>query len=157
MIDVRKFENLTITKISVFDIRFPTSKTLDGSDAIHKDPDYSCAYVILETENPDLSGHGFTFTLGRGTEIVVSAVNSICPLVKNRNLVSILTDFRRFYRELTNESQLRWLGPEKGVVQLAVAAVLNGIWDLWAKVEEKVVKSARVQTDALTEQEALSK
>uniref|UniRef100_A0A915KVV7 Uncharacterized protein n=1 Tax=Romanomermis culicivorax TaxID=13658 RepID=A0A915KVV7_ROMCU len=73
----------------------------------------------------------------------VSAVNSICPLVKNRNLVSILTDFRRFYREFTNESQLRWLGPEKGVVQLAVAAVLNGIWDLWAKVEEKVATGVK--------------
>jgi L-fuconate dehydratase len=127
-----------ITKITVRDIRFPTSRQLDGSDAMNPDPDYSCAYVILHTDHPDqLDGHGLTFTVGRGTEIVVAAVKALAPLLVNRTLESITDNLAAFWRQLTSDTQIRWLGPEKGVVHLATAAVVNAVWDLYAKVERK--------------------
>ena len=121
-----------ITNIRVLDIRAPTSRTLAGSDAVHTDPDYSAAYAILETDGAHV-GHGFTFTIGRGNEVVCAAVNALAPLVAGRDLGEITGDFAAFHRRLTNESQLRWLGPEKGVIHLATAAIVNAVWDLWAK------------------------
>ncbi len=129
---------LAITGLSVRDIRFPTSRTQDGSDAMNVDPDYSAAYVVLRS-SAGLEGHGLTFTLGRGTEIVVAAVRSLERLVVGQALESITGDFAGFWRRLTQESQLRWLGPEKGVTHLAVAAVVNALWDLWAKSAGKPV------------------
>ena len=128
-----------VKEASVRDIRFPTSLESHGSDAVHTDPDYSAAYVVLTVSGLEVRGHGHTFTLGRGTEVVVCAIRALLPLVLGRPLVEILTDFGRFWRELTNESQLRWLGPEKGVTHLATAAILNSLWDLWGKIEEKPV------------------
>jgi L-fuconate dehydratase len=123
-----------IVDLSVIDVRFPTSRTLDGSDAMHTSPDYSAAYVVLHTDaGPDLSGHGLTFTNGRGTEVVVAAVRSLVPLVVGRTLEEITSDFRTFWRALASDDQLRWLGPEKGVLHLATAAVVNAVWDLWAR------------------------
>ena len=113
----------TITSVTVRDIRTPTSRTLAGSDAMHTDPDYSAAYVILGTDNSDgLKGHGLTFTLGRGTEVCVTAANALAPLVKGMTIEEIAADMRGFWRRLTGESQLRWIGPEKGAIHLATAA-----------------------------------
>jgi len=122
-----------ITNLRVLDIRAPTSRTLAGSDAVHADPDYSAAYVILESDGA-AAGHGFTFTIGRGNEIVCAAVDALAGLVTGRDLDEITADFAALHRRLTNESQLRWLGPEKGVIHLATAAIINALWDLWAKV-----------------------
>ncbi|MBN3315666.1 ENOF1 enolase, partial [Atractosteus spatula] len=158
-----------ITKLSVSDVRFPTSLEQHGSDAMHTDPDYSVAYVVIETEG-GLKGYGLTFTLGKGTEIVVCAVQALSSLVIGKDSEEIVNDFRSFYRLLTSDGQMRWLGPEKGVVQLAAAAVLNAVWDLWARAEgkplwkllvdmdpEKLISCIdfRYITDALTEKEAL--
>jgi len=121
-----------LTALRVLDIRAPTSRTLAGSDAVHADPDYSAAYVILETDAA-AAGHGFTFTIGRGNDIVCAAVQALAPQVVGRDLDEITGDFAAFHRRLTNESQLRWLGPEKGVIHLATAAIVNAVWDLWAK------------------------
>ena len=129
---------LTITGLRARDIRFPTSKSLDGSDAMNVDPDYSAAYVVLETDSP-LRGHGLTFTVGRGNEIVAKAIESLAPLVVGRTLESIVRGFGAYWRRLTQDSQLRWLGPEKGVTHLALAAVVNAIWDLWGRAERKPV------------------
>lgn len=100
----------------------------------HTDPDYSCVYVTIRT-NSDHYGNGLTFTLGRGTEVVVVCVQAMKFIVEGRNLRSIFSNFGSFWRELTSESQLRWIGPEKGVSHLAVAAIINGLWDLWAKLK----------------------
>jgi L-fuconate dehydratase len=117
------------------DIRAPTSRTLAGSDAVHVDPDYSAAYVTLETDRADgLEGNGFTFTIGRGNELCVAAAEALAPLVVGRTLESITGEFGRFWAQLTGDSQLRWLGPEKGVIHLATAAVVNALWDLYARV-----------------------
>ncbi len=160
----------TITRLRVRDIRTPTSRTLAGSDAMHTDPDYSAAYVVLETAGA-LSGHGITFTLGRGTEVVVAAVRALAPIVEGRALSSLSGDMAGLWRALTGESQLRWLGPEKGVIHLATAAIVNAVWDLWAKSERKPVWKLvadmtpeqyvacvdfRYLTDALTPAEALA-
>lgn len=127
-----------IVSLDVRDIRFPTSVSLDGSDAMHPSPDYSCAYVVLHTESAaGIEGHGLTFTNGRGTEIVVAAVRALEHLVVGRALDEITADLRGFWRSLASEGQLRWLGPEKGVIHLATAAVVNAVWDLWAKSEGK--------------------
>ena len=127
-----------ILSLDVRDIRFPTSQSLDGSDAMHPSPDYSCAYVVLRTDTRSgLEGHGLTFTNGRGTEVVVAAVRALEHLVVDRTLAEITADFRSFWRSLASEGQLRWLGPEKGVIHLATAAVVNAVWDLWAKSEGK--------------------
>ena len=128
----------TITGLTAHDIRFPTSRMLDGSDAMNPDPDYSAAYVILETDRTDqAAGHGMTFTIGRGNELCVSAIEALAPLVVGRTLESFTADMGAFWRHMTSDSQLRWVGPDKGVIHLATAAVVNAVWDLWAKVECK--------------------
>lgn len=162
---------ITITSVSVKDIRFPTSQNLDGSDAMNPDPDYSAAYVILHTDHPEgLEGHGLTFTIGRGNEVCTAAIHALEPLVKGQTLESFTQNMGAFYRHMTGDSQLRWLGPEKGVIHLATAAVVNAVWDLYAKVEgkplwklladmspEELVRSIdfRYLTDVLTPEEAL--
>uniref|UniRef100_A0AAQ5XVS8 Mandelate racemase/muconate lactonizing enzyme C-terminal domain-containing protein n=1 Tax=Amphiprion ocellaris TaxID=80972 RepID=A0AAQ5XVS8_AMPOC len=125
-----------IINLTVRDVRFPTSLEQHGSDAMHSDPDYSAAYVVLDTDC-GLKGFGLTFTLGKGTEIVVCAVKALAGLVVGKSLQEIVSNFRGFYRLLTSDGQMRWLGPEKGVIHLATAAVLNAVWDLWARAEGK--------------------
>ena len=130
----------TITALRALDIRTPTSRTLAGSDAMHADPDYSAAYVVLVTDHRDgLTGHGLTFTIGRGNEVCVAAVEALAPLVLGLTLESIIADFGGFWRRLTGDTQLRWIGPEKGAIHLATAAIVNAVWDLYAKVEGKPV------------------
>jgi L-fuconate dehydratase len=128
----------TITELSVLDVRAPTSRTLAGSDAAHGDPDYSVAYVVLSTDGAH-TGHGLTFTIGRGTEVVCAAVEALRHHVIGVTLDDVVADFGGYWGALTNDSQLRWLGPEKGVIHLATAAIVNAVWDLWAKVEGKPV------------------
>jgi L-fuconate dehydratase len=162
----------TITRVEVHDVRFPTSRGLDGSDAMNADPDYSAAYVVLHTDASDgLQGHGLTFTIGRGNELCVAAVHALAPLVVGTTLESIAADMGAFWHRITGDSQLRWVGPEKGVIHLATAAVVNAVWDLWAKAEgkplwklladmspEEIVRCIdfRYITDALTPDEALA-
>ncbi|MHB8589249.1 MAG: L-fuconate dehydratase [Candidatus Dormibacteraceae bacterium] len=127
-----------ILRAAAHDIRFPTSRTLDGSDAMNPDPDYSAAYVVLHTDHPSrLAGHGLTFTIGRGTELCVAAIDLLAGHVVGRTLEEIAADMAGFWRSVVADSQLRWLGPEKGVVHLATAALVNAVWDLYAKVEGK--------------------
>jgi L-fuconate dehydratase len=160
---------MKIRSLEVFDLRFPTSRTNAGTDAMHPDPDYSAAYVILRTDG-DLEGHGFTFTIGRGNEICAAAIRALSPLVVGRALEDITADHAGFWRSLACESQLRWLGPEKGVIHLAMAAVVNAVWDLHGKREGKPVWKLladmsprelvacidfRYITDALTPDEAV--
>lgn len=121
-----------IVALRTLDVRAPTSRTLAGSDAVHADPDYSAAYAILESDG-GFAGHGLTFTIGRGNDIVCAAIAALAPQVVERELEEIVADFAAFHRRLTNESQLRWLGPDKGVIHLATAAIVNAVWDLWAK------------------------
>ena len=129
-----------ISGLTVRDIRTPTSRTLAGSDAVHTDPDYSATYVVLSTDARDgLEGHGMTFTLGRGNEVCVAAVRALQHLVLGSALESITGDMGAFWQRLTHESQLRWIGPEKGAIHLATAAIVNAVWDLYAKVERKPV------------------
>jgi L-fuconate dehydratase len=128
--------NVQIMSVRVVDLRFPTSRESIGSDAVNKDPDYSAAYCILSTDSA-VEGHGLTFTLGRGTELCVMAIEYLARFVTGRTLRSITGDFVAFTRQLTDESQFRWLGPEKGVIHLACGALINAIWDLYAKVEGK--------------------
>ncbi len=128
---------MKIIGYTVKDIRFPTSRTLDGSDAMNLAPDYSAAYVILHTDHDSLSGHGLTFTIGRGTQLCVAAVEAIVPLVVGHDLEEFTQNMGAFWRTITGDSHLRWLGPEKGVIHLATAAVVNAVWDLWAKAEGK--------------------
>ena len=161
---------ILITSVRVIDLRFPTSRDHIGSDAVNKDPDYSAAYCILETNSPH-EGHGLTFTLGRGTDLVVQALEYLSRYVVNRTLSSITGDLRAFGRQLTDDTQFRWLGPEKGVIHLATGALINAVWDLYAKVENKPlwqllsdmepeqILSAvdfRYIDDALTEADALA-
>jgi L-fuconate dehydratase len=127
---------ILITSVRVIDLRFPTSRDHIGSDAVNVDPDYSAAYCILET-NSGLEGHGLTFTLGRGTDLVVQAVRYLARYVVNRTLCSITDDLRAFSRQLTDDTQFRWLGPEKGVINLATGALINAVWDLYARAEKK--------------------
>lgn len=129
---------IILQRARVLDLRFPTSREQIGSDAVNKDPDYSAAYCILET-NTGLEGHGLTFTLGRGTDIVVSALRYLAQRIEGRTLESITSDLNGFYLELTGDTQFRWLGPEKGVIHLACAALINAVWDLYAKAEGKPV------------------
>src|SRR5438445_6895616 len=123
----------TVTRIislKTHDLRFPTSIFLDGSDAMNPDPDYSAAYVILSTDHPQgLAGHGFTFTIGRGNELCVAAIEAYRPFIVGRSLEEIVSNMRAFWRSLAGDSQLRWLGPEKGVIHLALAAILHAVWD----------------------------
>ncbi len=161
---------LTIRSVTVHDIRFPTSLHLDGSDAMNRDPDYSATYVIIHTD-AHISGHGLTFTIGRGNELCVTAAQTLGALLVGRPLDSISADFGAFWYEMVADSQLRWVGPEKGVVHLAVAAVVNAVWDLYAKSVKKPLWQVLVDmtpqelvkcipfryiTDALTPAEALA-
>ena len=161
----------TITALRVEDVRFPTSLALDGSDAMNPDPDYSAAYVILETDNPALKGHGLTFTIGRGNEICCAAIKALEHLIVGRDLAVITGDMGKFWRDFTSDSQLRWIGPDKGAIHLATGAVVNAVWDLWSKAAgkplwklvadmspEELVRCIdfRYITDCITPQEALT-
>ena len=158
-----------ITGLRSHDLRFPTSESLDGSDAMNPDPDYSAAYVVLETDSPH-QGHGLTFTIGRGNEVCVAAIEALAPLVVGLDLAWITADMGRFWRHITSDSQLRWIGPDKGAIHLATGAIVNAVWDLWAKSEgkpvwqlvaemspEEIVRLVdfRYLTDAITPDEAL--
>ncbi|MDB5892982.1 MAG: putative mandelate racemase/muconate-lactonizing protein [Rhodoferax sp.] len=122
-----------IQSLRVLDVRFPTSDSLDGSDAMNPDPDYSAAYVVLETDTPGLEGHGLTFTIGRGNEICCAAIKAMSHLIVGLDLAWIAEDMGRFWRHMSSDSQLRWIGPDKGAIHLATAALVNATWDLWAK------------------------
>jgi L-fuconate dehydratase len=160
---------MRIRRLEVLDLRFPTSRTSAGTDAVHLDPDYSAAYVILRTDG-GFEGHGLTFTIGRGNEVCAAAIDAFRHLVVGQQLSEITADFAGFWRRLASDSQLRWLGPEKGVIHLALAAIVNAVWDLYAKTERKPVWKLladmtprqivscidfRYITDALTADEAL--
>ncbi len=161
-----------ITEVRAHDVRFPTSRTLAGSDAMNPEPDYSAAYAILKTDHPNgLEGHGFTFTIGRGNELCVAAIESLAPRVRDLTLEDFAADPGAAWYYLCGDSQLRWIGPEKGVIHLAMAAVVNAVWDLWAKAEGKPLWKLladlppeafvrcvpfRYLTDAMTRDEALS-
>ncbi|MEU6970022.1 enolase C-terminal domain-like protein [Kitasatospora aureofaciens] len=126
-----------ITAVDTCDIRFPTSRELDGSDAMNPDPDYSAAYVVLRTSAGHHEGHGFTFTIGRGNDVQVAAIDALRPHLLGRPVADLCADPGSLYRDLIGDSQLRWLGPEKGVMHMAVGAVVNAVWDLAAKHERK--------------------
>jgi L-fuconate dehydratase len=161
-----------ITELETHDIRFPTSRHLDGSDAMNPDPDYSAAYVTLRTNDPDgLCGHGFVFTIGRGNDVQTAAIGALRHLVVGREVGSVLSDLGGFARSLTNDSQLRWLGPEKGVIHMAIGAIVNAAWDMAARragkpvwrligemTPEQIVAAIdfRYISDALTPGEALA-
>jgi L-fuconate dehydratase len=160
---------MRITEAIARDIRFPTSEDLSGSDAMNEAPDYSAAYVILKTDT-DLEGHGMTFTIGRGTELCVAAIEALAPLVVGETVESFTEDMGAFWRRVTGDSHLRWLGPEKGIIHLATAAIVNAVWDLYAKMEGKPLWKLLVDmtpeelvscvdfryiTDAITPEEAL--
>jgi L-fuconate dehydratase len=168
--EVASLKPVTVTQIEVIDLRFPTSREQIGSDAVNKDPDYSAAYCILSTDS-GLKGHGLTFTLGRGTELVTEALLYLSRKVAGRTLCSITDNLNAFYLELTGDTQFRWLGPEKGVIHLACGALINAVWDLYAKSEGKPVWKLlaemdpeqivgaidfRYIEDALTREEALA-
>ena len=127
----------TITAVTAHDVRFPTSLSMDGSDAMNKDGDYSAAYVVIHTDNPELKGFGFTFTIGRGNDLCVEAAKQRGVPLIGRSVEESVADLGAVYRYLSSDSQLRWLGPEKGVVHLAMAAVMNAMWDLAARVADK--------------------
>ena len=131
----REHLNCTITDLKVQDIRFPTSLELHGSDAVHKDPDYSAAYVTLTTDDvtDDVTGNGLAFSCGRGNEIIVAAIRILRPFIVGKRLVDIWDNFGEYWHEVTQDGQLRWLGPEKGVIHMAAAALFNAIWDLLGK------------------------
>ena len=162
---------MRITEAIARDIRFPTSEDLAGSDAMNEAPDYSAAYVVLKTDSPEgLEGHGMTFTIGRGTELCVAAIEALSPLVVGETVESFAEDMGAFWGRVTGDSHLRWLGPEKGIIHLATAAIVNAVWDLYAKMEEKPLWKLladmspeelvscvdfRYITDAITPEEAL--
>lgn len=160
-----------ITNLRVFDLRFPTSQSLDGSDAMNPDPDYSAAYVILDTDEPGLKGHGLTFTIGRGNDICCMAIEAMRHLVVGTDLATVTENPGKYWRHLTSDSQLRWIGPDKGAMHLATGAVVNAVWDLLAKKAGKPVWQLvgdmspeeiadivdyRYLTDVLTRDEALA-
>ena len=126
-----------ITALESFDLRFPTSQHLDGSDAMNEAPDYSAAYCILKTDQGGLDGHGFTFTLGRGNDLVCHAIRALTARVVGLDLAWIVENPGRFWRHMTSDSQLRWIGPDKGIMHLATAAVVNAVWDVLAKQAKK--------------------
>lgn len=127
-----------ITAARTHDLRARTSRSLAGSDAVHTDPDYSAAYVVLTTDT-GLEGHGMTFTIGQGNDLCCAAIDALSPILVGRRLDQIVDSMGDLWRALTNHSQLRWLGPDKGVIHLAVAALVNAVWDLWAKSVGKPV------------------
>ena len=160
-----------VIDMRVVDLRFPTSQSLDGSDAMNPDPDYSAAYVILETDDPALKGHGLTFTIGRGNDICCMAIEAMRHLVVGADTQVMKANPGKFWRHLTGDSQLRWIGPDKGAMHLATGAVVNAFWDLLAKEEGKPVWRLvadmspeeiadiidyRYLTDVLTREEALA-
>lgn len=161
-----------ITALETADVRFPTSRELDGSDAMNPDPDYSAAYLRLDTDAGDgLAGHGFVFTIGRGNDVQVAAIEALAPYLVGRGVEDLLADLGGVWRELVHDSQLRWLGPEKGVMHMAVGAVVTALWDLKAKREGKPLWQLlsemspeqlvdlvdfRYLSDALTRDEALA-
>lgn len=160
----------SIVALEIADIRFPTSDFLDGSDAMNPDPDYSAAYAVVRTSDEGLSGYGLTFTIGRGTDLVCAAIRALTPMVVGLDLDEIEANPAAFWRKMVGDSQLRWLGPEKGVVHLAAAAVVNAVWDaiarragkpVWKYVadltSEQIVRMVdfRHIRDAITEEEAL--
>ncbi|WP_437959324.1 L-fuconate dehydratase [Sorangium sp. So ce119] len=163
--------SVRITDVIARDIRFPTSRSLAGSDAMNPRPDYSAAYVVLETDGPErIEGHGLTFTIGRGNELCVAAIDALRPMLVGRRVDAMTADMGAFWDEITGDSQLRWVGPEKGIIHLATAAVVNAAWDLWAKTAgkplwkllvdmtpEELVRcvSFRYITDVLSPEEAL--
>ncbi|NND32359.1 MAG: fuconate dehydratase [Saprospiraceae bacterium] len=127
-----------ILSAQVLDVRFPTSHHLDGSDAMYLDPDYSAAYLILQTDHPDgLEGHSLVFTIGRGNDICVHAIKSYLSYVIGKDLEAFIDDMANFWRLICGDSQLRWLGPEKGIIYMAAGAIINAVWDLYAKLEKK--------------------
>jgi L-fuconate dehydratase len=160
-----------VVALETSDVRFPTSAMLDGSDAMNADPDYSAAYVRLVTDSGDgLEGHGFVFTIGRGNDVQVAAITALAPHLVGRNVEELLGSMGATWRELVYDSQLRWLGPEKGVMHMAIGAVVNALWDLKAKraglplwqllarmSPEELVELVdfRYLTDAITAEEAL--
>jgi L-fuconate dehydratase len=159
-----------IIAFETFDLRFPTSQHLDGSDAMNPDPDYSAAYVVLKTDSTEFTGYGMTFTIGRGNELCVAAIRSLSKLLIGQSVQSLMAEPVTLYRRLTGDSQLRWVGPEKGVIHLAAAAVINAVWDLWARMQGKPVWQVicdmspeqlvscvdfRYLTDALTSSQAV--
>ncbi|WP_415937659.1 L-fuconate dehydratase [Streptomyces sp. 039-1] len=160
-----------ITAVDTYDVRFPTSRELDGSDAMNPDPDYSAAYVVLRSDAPDgAEGHGFTFTIGRGNDVQVAAIDALRGHVLGRPVDELCADPGSLSRDLVGDSQLRWLGPEKGVMHMAIGAVVNAVWDLAAKRARKPLWQLlaeadpawlvgqvdfRYITDALTPDEAL--
>jgi L-fuconate dehydratase len=160
-----------IVALDCYDVRFPTSLEHDGSDAMNPDPDYSAAYAVLRTDDPGLAGQALCFTIGRGNEVMVAAVDALRGHVVGRYVTDIVTDLGGFSAAMVGDSQLRWLGPEKGVMQMAIGAVVNAAWDLAAKVAGKPVwrlladmtpeeivalVDFRYLDDALTPAEALS-
>ncbi|MFA7638557.1 MAG: L-fuconate dehydratase [Parvibaculum sp.] len=164
-------DEIRITGWRTADIRFPTSSGFHGSDAMNADPDYSAAYLVLETDCAGLEGHGLTFTIGRGNDLCVAALDLLAERLVGMTLKEIVGDMAAFWRFITGDSQLRWLGPDKGVMHLATGAVVNAVWDLWAKAENKPVWQLvtdmspaellrcidfRYLTNALTPQEGLS-
>src|ERR1700720_4760349 len=130
---------MIITAVDTYDIRFPTSREHDGSDAMNPDPDYSAAYVVLRTGAAGLEGNALCFTIGRGNDVVVAAIRALRPYVAGRYVEDVIGDLGGFSAAMTGDSQLRWLGPEKGVMHMAIGAVVNAAWDLAAKVAGKPV------------------
>lgn len=161
----------SIVALEAFDVRFPTSRQLDGSDAMNPDPDYSAAYIVLRTDSADgLAGYGLVFTIGRGNDVQTAAITALSHLVVGRSVDEVLDDLGGFARSLTADSQLRWLGPEKGVIHMAIGGVINAAWDmaarraqkpLWRFIAEMSPEQLVAQidfrylTDALTPAEAL--
>lgn len=126
-----------ITGLDVVDVRFPTSRRHDGSDAMNPEPDYSATYVALRTDDPDVAGYSLLFTTGRGNEVACAAVRSLVPYVVGRDVATLVADIGVLARELTWDGQLRWLGPEKGVMHMAIGAVVNATWDLRCRIEHE--------------------
>ncbi len=161
-----------VTGFETLDVRFETSALLDGSDAMNPDPDYSTAYLRITTDSADgFEGHAFVFTIGRGNDVQTAAIDAVAHRVLGRDVEEILADLGGFWREFVYDSQLRWLGPEKGVMHMAIGAVVNAFWDLKAKraglplwqllsrmsPEELVdLVDFRYLSDALTREEALT-
>lgn len=160
-----------ITALDTYDVRFPTSRELDGSDAMNPDPDYSAAYVVMRTDQPGLAGYSLAFTIGRGNDVQKAAIDALHHHVVGLDLDEVVDDLGGFSKRLVGDSQLRWLGPEKGVMHMAIGAVVNAAWDLAARLAgkplwrfivemspEQLVRTIdfRYLTDALTREEALT-
>lgn len=160
-----------ITQCEFFDVRFPTSKMLDGSDAMNQDPDYSGAYLRIRTDDPLLYGDSLVFTIGRGNDVQMKAIEMLSPIVVGLDSNDAFNRIGEIARKLSGDSQIRWLGPDYGVFHMAAGAVLNALWDLFAKAKgvplwkllsdmspEQIVAAIdfRYISDALTADEALS-